>query len=1072
MAEKDNTEVPTFDIDSSYKVDIDSNKAAKIFPQSFEDAFNVSKEEKKDLWEDIKDDYKDDGFFDKYFNLLKPLERGERYQKEEKILQQEALDNKTNHISNVVGAPVENVGMTNLKDMSLVFDISRSKLFKNRKKKFLQSFEEGEYHSIPINVGDGKTETYEIFKYNKSDKKYKILNPDGRNISEMAAIAGMFLDEQLVGDALLLTGPKYLKKIGAIPHPAAKVVGTVGKTLDKIPPTTRVMMGNWLGLKARKLNEWVRGFGENEFEMAETLEEVDSNKFLFDLNDLGMSALSGVMYKTISEATGYLVKGQTPGMVNLSEDIIRAAKKLDLDPLIFAQLSTNPIIRRMYMQAGLFTDSPNALKVAQINKLKESLNKFGIGKGDGQLDMGQVHKLHEDLSISVGNKIKMFNKNFGTQKAQQMSLDEAINTWNKTNTKLRNAKTRKVFSNAEHLEDANINIDSFKRMFKKRMRDFVTDTEKLVQGKNTVNVAGDVIKKVIKKKGTVGKLDDVFNEIDQALKQMTTAGKVSKSNLPVNVLSQLNDPKFKNLETLFNLRDKLFTLTSSTDTKVSGAAVDLHNQLKLLLDPQNKFLQGSPELLSKVNILNAHMDGAENIKFLGFVKDAMGKATDPDAFVKQFLKPGNALKITQLKNMLTEGAGTEIEKKAAESAFNVLRKTWTTDILNVDDGINQLNKWISQDLDGLKLFLGDGWQEKVVDMKNIIGLQQKLLNGPLKKALIGGTEKEVTDKIIEEAAKKGIANHGKYFDDIINDYGGFDSNGVEMVRFHIIKGILDRAKKPVEKGSQMFKDTLDPTMLKNGIRELQANPYLIRFFDDGVERLLIANTDEIAKKYNVNIGDEIRLPPPMIEALQNYNLYATALGGQSDVGGMIAAGELANKTTQGMFNPKVLLETGLSILKHNIVAKMLSKKTSSSLFNKLNVDDAISKENLQIINESISVVAKELIGTSQGYNKMEDNGIIHSFTDDDIDTSLRNTGTGSGSMMLPTDNKNLILPNNIKTSFNTDRPISQSSVANANMFGPVNQDTMTKGKQLFKDDITFAAQGGIMNTKTAFQRVA
>ena len=33
-------------------------------------------------------------------------------------------------------------------------------------------------------------------------------------------------------------------------------------------------------------------------------------------------------------------------------------------------------------------------------------------------------------------------------------------------------------------------------------------------------------------------------------------------------------------------------------------------------------------------------------------------------------------------------------------------------------------------------------------------------------------------------------------------------------------------------------------------------------------------------------------------------------------------------------------------------------------------------------------------------------------------------------------------------------------------------DTMNRGKELFKDDITFAAQGGIMNTTKAFQRVA
>ena len=53
MAEQDNTQVPTFDIEGSYKLDISGNEAAKIFPQSYEDAFNVSKEEKKNLWESI-----------------------------------------------------------------------------------------------------------------------------------------------------------------------------------------------------------------------------------------------------------------------------------------------------------------------------------------------------------------------------------------------------------------------------------------------------------------------------------------------------------------------------------------------------------------------------------------------------------------------------------------------------------------------------------------------------------------------------------------------------------------------------------------------------------------------------------------------------------------------------------------------------------------------------------------------------------------------------------------------------------------------------------------------------------
>ena len=67
-------------------------------------------------------------------------------------------------------------------------------------------------------------------------------------------------------------------------------------------------------------------------------------------------------------------------------------------------------------------------------------------------------------------------------------------------------------------------------------------------------------------------------------------------------------------------KGKLFDLTRSQDPKVSGAAVELHNQLKLLLDPSNGFLNGSSELLAKVNILNKQVDGMENVTMLGFVK--------------------------------------------------------------------------------------------------------------------------------------------------------------------------------------------------------------------------------------------------------------------------------------------------------------------------------------------------------------------------------------------------------------------------------------------------------------------
>jgi len=58
-----------------------------------------------------------------------------------------------------------------------------------------------------------------------------------------------------------------------------------------------------------------------------------------------------------------------------------------------------------------------------------------------------------------------------------------------------------------------------------------------------------------------------------------------------------------------------------------------------------------------------------------------------------------------------------------------------------------------------------------------------------------------------------------------------------------------------------------------------------------------------------------------------------------------------------------------------------------------------------------------------------------------------------------------------------NRALESSSLGNVNMgfrnIGLDNRpDTKTLGKELFKDDITFAAQGGIMNATKTFQRVA
>ena len=83
-----------------------------------------------------------------------------------------------------------------------------------------------------------------------------------------------------------------------------------------------------------------------------------------------------------------------------------------------------------------------------------------------------------------------------------------------------------------------------------------------------------------------------------------------------------------------------------------------------------------------------------------------------------------------------------------------------------------------------------------------------------------------------------------------------------------------------------------------------------------------------------------------------------------------------------------------------------------------------------------------------------------------------------GSAVLGLEEKETTLPNEVSRLSNPNLIGNVSPVnfaqAPAPNTGAVNTDTLTRGQQLFggPGEITFAAKGGIMNTKKAFQRVA
>ena len=995
------------------ELDLGPEDISSIFPEIAEKKFKVTKEEQKEILEEALETK--DSKIPLAFNPFGPSVFGQKLEeaKEQKI------QNKMEYVSEIIGAPVQNVGFSNYKDLFLTLDLSRSNYFKNRQKKFMGYYPKGEYQRVSVDYGDGNTEKLELFKYDKNDDFYKVANPYGRDFGEIGRVAGTILDEAFALDIASLAGPELLKKSK---HPILK--GT-GYALDAVPPTVRVTIANYLGLKGKELTEFMRGFGENEYDV-DNFAEVDFFKTFTDLDDYSTALLAGGLYKGTTEFANYLLKGKRPGMVEMGEDIIRASEELGLDPLVFAQLAANPIIRRIYTQSGLFVQRPELIKQSQLKSLQDALEKFGVGKGDGQLDLGQLDLLNKQLSLQIANDSKLVSKGvFTSLDEANVALQESINAWNKVTLKTTNTYTnRAIQAFKDSGEDVSINITQFKNNFSTQMKSFFT---KYQPKDKTVGGEYGTPTLITPPKKTYGSVAEEFKEMDEVVKNLD------------NTISSLKDGNLDSLKTLIKMRTDLHKLTMHPDEGVNAIAGDLYENLVTVLKGQNIDLVSGPNSFKgMLGILDNHMAGEEAVRSLGFIKDALTKGGDPDKFVSQFMKAGNTIKISALKNMLLEG--TEgAQKEGAEKAFNVFKNAWITNTLKNKNGVEIIDDFLTKDKESLKVLLGDNYEAVAKQMKEIIYKENKLVDGIVTQATRGNS-KEFAEKLIKESQQKGDIGLGNKFDEYIKDLGGLDSNAADVVRYHIISGMLQRSQEIVEKaGKKAFSDTLNPRTLRNEIRALQQNEYLMKFFDE-----------------------------KQIKDLQNFNLYTTALAGGNDVGGMIAAGaevaEFVDKFNVG--------KLAFSLLKYDIVARLLSKKATSSLLSDLDATNAISPNNLRVLNAALAELEKDVLGAVIDGNEVNDQGILFEFNADDLAGPATGGTTTTRAPIMNVDEAVREIP---MASVN---PVSRLSGANIAApitdTGAMNPDTMARGQQLFAGpgEITFAAKGGIMNTKKAFQRVA
>jgi hypothetical protein len=414
------------------------------------------------------------------------------------------------------------------------------------------------------------------------------------------------------------------------------------------------------------------------------------------------------------------------------------------------------------------------------------------------------------------------------------------------------------------------------------------------------------------------------------------------------------------------------------------------------------------------------------------IREAFVKGNDLDGFVKTMIKPGNTNNIAAIQQMLKlPDDASQADRRVSEKFFDLLKNYWLVSTAKADDGAKILDDFMFNDQDSLKILMGPNYKQKVNELQKLMELNNKVENGIVNEALsTKATAKEFTDKIIANATKGDFGTANNTFE-LIEDLGGFDSKMVNDIRNNIMKDLFKKSFKIDETvGTKQLQEVLDSKKFAENIMALRKDENLVKFFN----------------------GDQL-------EALKAYEQYSRAVGKNMGVGGELAKAEQTSQLVQ-KFN---VLDTGLTILKYHVLAKLLSSPITAKSLKGL-TPEGFTSNNLKILQTALIGLEREAIDNAAGYNKFEDQNIVNEY-----EITPKEVG-----QMAPTPN----------VTFNPSPVNEVSRLSNANIANPVsmrgmptgniNPNTMARGSQLFNKpgEITFAAQGGIMNARKPIQRVA
>tara|TARA_R110000822_G_scaffold310495_1_gene443493 strand:- start:1456 stop:4644 length:3189 start_codon:yes stop_codon:yes gene_type:complete len=966
---------------------------------------------------------------------------------QEKLLHHE---NKMKYLNTQVpmGDTVDNKGLFkegfSFKDFALQDDMSRSEFFLTRKNKFLERYPEGAYTMITLTPYGN--EPVELFKKNADDKEWNFRLPEGRDLGEFGVFTGNVLNTRNL---------------------FATLSAVASRNPTGFKSFSYLVGGDYLGQQVGKTIEQAKGFGEGKYagEIGpDTVLNYFTNLVERDLNDsLGIGRdvkesfgvggsqifLNRIMnYFTKKDKSLFGLFGVTKGADNFSasyEKLLRDGYQID--PIVHAQLLQWPLLRASFFQAKDFVNFPKKTIDNQSIQLYKAFEKFGYklaaeggGKGD-ELSFNQLVKLNKSFEMQLGDLLtppgNAIEKTMSNQKILQV-----FKKWDETSSAIEK-QLKNSASNMSKIDGINFSAGPLVKLAKELQKSSNVVSKGKAYGVREIKKAREEFGINLAGKNKIVPTQTGFVEP----KLNTLINNISK--LDSTIIRQKGGKGWSEAtDQLLSFRKQALDLTSHPDETVRIAAKEIFHKIKKTSSRPNG---ASEEFAVAWNHYNKVLNQHDLVRQTNAMKKSIDTGDlDASTFVSRFLSPDLPDTASLLLKMLPDNP---VIKDNMKSAFlNQLTK-------NPTKFVDQFDDWMTSNPEGLTALLGKGVVNELKAMKVISNkYSNPIVQKAMNEAMDEFSPKEFI-KFVENIAKSENLGVDKAIQKMMADFGGIDSPAMSQIRGGVIANIL---RKSANKSKSIY--DLD--------NELAIDPG--KLFVEFENLTKDSTLSKIFTKEHLNI-------------IKDFDNYTIAISGVGDIGGPIAAGAERMKILEAVTKPGALISTAKTILSINIMSRLLGSPVTASKISNLGPNVYTEKGILALRNilaEGLNnlAVSPSLLGEIESPS----DGMILEFAPSQSKQSIMNQGIKAEQGEFPgseiekekmkIERENLssaINPTVINPASRLSNPVGMMPTPTTDT-GPVNPNTMAKGSQLFSGprEITFAAQGGIMNARKQIQRVA